>query len=251
VRRLRARLPQGFRLGVEGPYVILSDQDPAGFRASREGTIRWAYTRLQRQFFPGGLSEPIAVYLFDGKDSYQRHCRDWFREEPHTPFGYYSSRHRALIMNIATGGGTLVHEMVHPLMEEHFPGVPSWFNEGLASLFEQCGELDGRMVGLINWRYDGLCDAIASGKFESLERLMKSSTGEFYGNDQGDNYGIARYLCQYLQSKGKIEEYYRHFRSNFEADPTGITSLRAVLGVDSMDVIQKEWLAWVKGLRGR
>ncbi len=249
VRRLRKGLPAGFRLGVEGPFVIVSDQDDNGFKASRERTIRWAYTRLQKQFFPGGLSRPIAVYLFDGNDSYRKHCKEWFNENPHTPYGYYSSRHRALIMNIATGGGTLVHEMVHPLMEEHFSRVPSWFNEGLASLFEQCGEVDGRMVGLINWRHRGLLQAIASGQFESLERLMKTTSGQFYGNDQGDNYGIARYLCQYLQSKGKIEEYYRKFRADFETDPTGIASLKAVLGEESLEKIQTDWLAWVKALR--
>ena len=43
------------------------------------------------------------------------------------------------IMNIATGGGTLVHEIVHPYVEANFPGCPAWFNEGLGSLYEACG----------------------------------------------------------------------------------------------------------------
>ena len=40
-------------------------------------------------------------------------------------------------MNIATGGGTLVHEIVHPFMAANFEQCPSWFNEGLGSLYEQ------------------------------------------------------------------------------------------------------------------
>lgn len=249
VRRMRKRLPGHFLLAVEGPYVIASDQTPEEFKTSREHTIRWAYTHLQAQFFPGGLSRPLEVYLFDGKESYEKHTREFFSDTPTTPYGYFSSQHNALIMNIATGGGTLVHEMVHPLMAEHFPGVPSWFNEGLASLFEQCGEEDGRMVGLINWRYKGLREAIRTGAFTSLEKLMKSTTAEFYANDQGDNYGIARYLCQYLQSLGKIEEYYKRFREHAGEDPDGIASLEAVLGEKSLAKIQETWLAWVKGLR--
>ena len=41
-----------------------------------------------------------------------------------TPYGYYSAAHRALIMNIATGGGTLVHEIVHPFVRANFPQMP-------------------------------------------------------------------------------------------------------------------------------
>ncbi len=249
VRRVRKRLPEGFRLGVEGPFVIASDQSAEDFQRSREGTIRWAYTHLMDQFFPGGLDRPIEVYLFDGDAPYRKYTWEWFRDKPETPFGYYSSVHRALIMNIATGGGTLVHEMVHPLMAQQFPGVPSWFNEGLASLFEQCGERGGKMVGLLNWRHKGLMEAIRSGAFESLERLMKTNTSQFYSNDQGNNYGIARYLCQYLQSKGKIEEYYTHFKAHFDADPTGIASLEAVLGEESMEKTQAAWLEWLKTLK--
>lgn len=249
VRRVRARVPKHFQLGVEGPFVIASDQSPDGFKASRERTIRWAYEHLQRQFFPGGLNRPLEVYLFDGKASYDQYTRELFQDAPQTPFGYFSPVHHALIMNIATGGGTLVHEMVHPLMAQHFSGVPSWFNEGLASLFEQCGEQDGKMVGLLNWRHRGLLKAIESGAFQSLEKLMKTTTGQFYGNEQGDHYGIARYLCQYLQSKGKIEAYYRSFRQNREQDPAGIESLKAVLGEPSLARIQQDWLEWVKRLR--
>ena len=40
-------------------------------------------------------------------------------------------------MNIGPGPGTLSHELVHPYMEANFPNVPAWFNEGLASLYEQ------------------------------------------------------------------------------------------------------------------
>jgi hypothetical protein len=65
----------------------------------------------------------LSLWLFKDKTSYETHVREIFHDSPTTPFGYYSPAHRALIMNIATGGGTLVHEIVHP--EYHstlFPG---------------------------------------------------------------------------------------------------------------------------------
>ena len=51
-------------------------------------------------------------------------------------------------MNIDTGGGTLVHEIVHPFIAANFPECPAWFNEGLASLYEQCGDHRGPDLGL-------------------------------------------------------------------------------------------------------
>jgi len=53
--------------------------------------------------------------------SYEKNTLLLFKEKPSTPYGYYSSTHKALIMNIATGGGTLVHEIVHPFVEANFP----------------------------------------------------------------------------------------------------------------------------------
>lgn len=65
----------------------------------------------------------------------RRHARELFDDAPGTPYGYYLPGHDAMIMNISTGGGTLVHEIVHPFMAANFPGSPTWFDEGLASLY--------------------------------------------------------------------------------------------------------------------
>ena len=110
--------------------------------------------------------------------------------------------HQALVMNIATGGGTLVHEIVHPFMAANFPGCPSWFNEGLASLYEQCGEREGRIRGETNWRLPGLQQAIRADRVPSFESLMSTTTRQFYDKDPGTNYSQARYLCYYLQEQG-------------------------------------------------
>ena len=71
-------------------------------------------------------------------------------------FGFYMSGERKMVMNIATGTGTLAHELVHPLLAEDFPNVSSWFNEGFASLYEQSGSRGSRMMGFVNWRLPGL-----------------------------------------------------------------------------------------------
>ncbi len=75
-----------------------------------------------------------------------------------------------MLMNVGTGTGTLVHELTHALIKPDFPQVPSWFNEGLASLFEQCTLDNGDICGLPNWRLPDLQNAIRKNELRSLER---------------------------------------------------------------------------------
>src|SRR6185369_3440763 len=122
-------------------------------------------------------------------------------------------------MNIATGTGTLVHEIVHPYVRANFPRCPAWFNEGLGSLYEQCGERDGHIVGYPNWRLPGLQRAIQASSVPSFAELTATTDAQFYGEDKGTNYAEARYLCYYLQEQGLLHKFYRAFAANQERDP--------------------------------
>jgi hypothetical protein len=152
------------------------------------------------------------------------------------------------VMNIATGGGTLVHEIVHPFVRANFPACPAWFNEGLGSLYEQCGERGGRMVGFTNWRLAGLQEAIAAGELQFFETMMETSDRAFYERDPGTNYAQARYLCYYLQEKGLLRTFYRRFTAAQADDPRGVATLKAVLGVRDLAAFQTKWEAWVMKL---
>ena len=151
-------------------------------------------------------------------------------------------------MNISTGGGTLVHEIVHPFVAADFPQCPSWFNEGLASLYEQAGSRDGHIWGYVNWRLPGLQRAIRAPRCRHSPRLCATSTHEFYADPRGTNYGQARYLCYYLQEQGELREFYRRFRSSVNEDPTGYKTLAAVLGETDMIGFQRRWEKYVLNL---
>ena len=142
-----------------------------------------------------------------------------------------------------------MHEIVHPYMESNFPNVPAWFNEGLGSLYEQSAERDGRIVGLTNWRLEGLQKLIRAGDLPSFETLTSTTDTQFYTEDTGDNYAQARYLLYALQERGLLRRYFRAFKANRRADPTGYETLRQVLGVKDMEAFQKAWEREVLGLR--
>ena len=152
-------------------------------------------------------------------------------------------------MNISTGGGTLVHEIVHPFVAANFPKCPAWFNEGLGSLYEQSGEVRGRIHGCTNWRLPGLQEAIRKKRVPSFKTLCSTTDDEFYNEDRGTNYAQARYLCYYLQEHDLLGKFYRRFHADREKDPTGYQTLKAVLGRDDMDAFKTEWEAWVMKLR--
>jgi hypothetical protein len=148
-------------------------------------------------------------------------------------------------MNISTGGGTLVHEIVHPFIEANFPACPPWLNEGLGSLYEQSGEVAGHIHGYTNWRLPGLQTAIKAGKVPSFRTLTALDASGFYNEDKGTNYGQARYLCYYLQQHGLLVKFYREFYAHQKADRTGYQSLRKILGLTDMNAFKKQWEKYV------
>jgi hypothetical protein len=250
VRALKAKLPgEGFSIVVQKPFVVVGDESAQMVRSRAAGTVQWAVERLKRDYFEHDPADILDIWLFKDKDSYERNAEKLFGAKPHTPYGYYSSRHKALVMNISTGGGTLVHEIVHPFMASNFPSCPSWFNEGLASLYEQCADNEGRIWGSTNWRLRGLQTAIHSDRVPSFETLCGTTTRQFYDDDPGTNYAQARYLCYYLQERGLLVKYYHEFRKRAADDPGGYKTLQSVLGEDDMAAFQRKWEAYVSRLR--
>jgi hypothetical protein len=245
VQALRKKIPKGFSVIVTPPFVVIGDESPEIVRQRSEGTVKWAVEKLKKAYFTRDPLEILDIWLFKDKASYETHCKHLFGKTPDTPYGYFSASDKALVMNISTGGGTLVHEIVHPFVAANFPKCPAWFNEGLGSLYEQSGEVHGEIHGYTNWRLAGLQQAIRKGKLPAFETLCGTTESEFYEKDRGTNYAQARYLCYYLQEKDLLKDFYRRFLANHDDDPTGYKTLKAVLKRDDMDNFQKQWEAYV------
>jgi hypothetical protein len=246
---LRKQLPGGFSVFIERPFVVVGDGPSDDVRFICDNTVKWSVKQLKLDYFKRDPDEIITIWLFKDNASYRQHAKSVFDHQPATPYGYYSSANRALIMNIATGTGTLVHEIVHPFVRANFPECPAWFNEGLGSLYEQCGEREGHIVGHTNWRLAGLQRAIAVNAVPSFRELTGTTDYEFYGEAKGTNYAQARYLCYYLQEQGKLTKFYRHFVANQKDDPTGYKTLAKTLGEKDMAGFQRKWEEFVTRLK--
>ncbi|MBI2265283.1 MAG: hypothetical protein HYU64_08945 [Armatimonadetes bacterium] len=246
ILRLKNRVSDRvFTFVAQKPFVVIGDEQAPVVRKRATGTVGWAVEKLKAEYFKNDPEDILDIWLFKDGASYRKHAKELFGDSPGTPFGYYSPSHKALIMNIETGGGTLVHEIVHPFMHANFPECPPWFNEGLGSLYEQCGEKNGRIYGTTNWRLEGLKKEIRAGLVPSFETLTSASEDQFYRKDRGTNYGQARYLCYYLQEKGLLTRFYHEFHARRKSDPTGFKTLKGVLNEGDMEAFQRKWEAFV------
>jgi hypothetical protein len=237
-----------FTIHIIGPWVIATDLPANKSEHFLEGTIATYAAQIQRQLFrKQARSKPAKVLLFKDRNSYERGCKKLFAKMPDTPYGFYSRLHNSLAMNIGTGGGTLLHEMVHAMAEEDFPTIPAWLNEGLGSLYEASDMREnGTVIGVKNWRYNELLPAINGKYATSLENLLKQTDNEFYGPNSTLNYAVSRYLMQYLQEEGKLETFYTRIRDR--TDPNPAATLKAIFGNQSLDQIESNYHKWIKKL---
>ncbi len=254
--QIRARIAThledpSFHIVVQEPFIVIGDESAEVVRRRARGTVHWASARLSEAYFDRNPDRILEIWLFKDAKSYRENARRLFGQMPSTPYGYYSAADDALVMNISTGGGTLVHEIVHPYIEANLPGCAAWFDEGLGSLYEQSSERDGKIIGLINWRLPALQEAIRAGTVPRFETLLATTPRAFYREDPGTNYAQSRYLLYYLQEAGLLQTYYRSFRRRRAKDPSGLQALREVLGREDLSAFQREWEAYVLKLRWR
>ena len=249
IEQLKKKLPsEDFTIIVQKPFVVIGDEPADDVKEHSVRTVKWAVDKLKQEYFSKDPAEIIDIWLFKDALSYEYHAKLLFGYKPTTPYGYYSKTHKALVMNISTGGGTLVHEIVHPFIEANFPNCPPWLNEGLGSLYEQSGEVNGRINGFTNWRLHGLQADIKAGRVPAFRKLMGMSVPEFYNFESGQHYAQSRYLLYYLQQKGLLTKFYREFYARQKTDPTGYQTLRRVLGNPDMRTFKPKWELYVMGL---
>jgi len=246
---LKKNLSADFRILNVGPWVIATDMDEAQAKSTIAGCIDGCGAGIQQQLFTKKQrTEPVKVYLFKDGESYNGWNKKLFGEKPSSIFGYFSRAKNSLVMNIGTGGGTLIHEMVHAMAEIDFPDIPAWLNEGLGSLYEASSWKGKRVMGITNWRWKGLKEDLDAGKEPKLKDLIGMDDSEFYGERQSSNYAVMRYFMQWIQTEGKLEEFYWRVRDKKDANPQA--SLRAVFDNKmNLDEIHKKVMEWAKTLR--
>src|SRR5436190_4827580 len=176
LERWKRRFDQeGLHYTVAGPFVIAGDGSPARLGRYRDQTVVAAARALWGTYFKTRPDEPVLILLFESREPYARLAKEWFGDEDVPHYGFFRRNQNVMLMNVGTGTGTLVHELVHALIQPDFPKVPNWFNEGLASLYEQCaiGRDLRSITGLANWRLPALKQAVRKDTLRPLRELIE------------------------------------------------------------------------------
>ncbi|MHB9132222.1 MAG: hypothetical protein ACYDBB_14200 [Armatimonadota bacterium] len=244
---LKNELGAGFHVRGAGIFVCAGDLDESAFDVIIDKTVVPCANALWKQYFVKRPTIPIRIYLFNSEKTYRAYAKSLFGDTNVSYFGYYKPDKHALVMNISTGTGTLVHEMVHALMAPDFPNAPTWFSEGLASLYEQCQVSPDGLTGLTNWRLPILQKALKDKTTLSLPRLIATNREEFLDQHAGIHYAQARYFCFFMQDRGVLRDFYRSFRDNYKADPTGRKMIQQVFR-GRLSGIERDWLSWTTQL---
>jgi hypothetical protein len=103
-------------------------------------------------------------------------------------------------------------------------------------------------VPLINWRLEGLAPAVVAGTAPRIATVVALDEAEFYGEDGGMNYAVARYVFLWLHDHDRLDAFWIRWSADTAADPTGAHALEAVVG--DLAAFQPTWDAWVGTLAG-
>ncbi|HJN09458.1 MAG TPA: hypothetical protein QF564_12260, partial [Pirellulaceae bacterium] len=169
-----------------------------------------------------------------------------------------------IVYRIDGGEGTVAHELVHVIVFNQLPTTPTWFEEALASNFEEYRIENGEIAGLFrldHWRMNFMREnQQEAGPFDidSLppigdiarrnqrlvmmfkeEAPVRETTFSFPELDQV----TAKMFVMFLQEKGKLRSVvhalgHQDLESRFE---TQLTTIRESVGDD----YERQWRIWL------
>ena len=232
---------------VVKPFVIITDINSSSTQQDIKRIIELSTMTFKRLFFKNNPENIIDIWILKNRAEYIKFNHALLNSTSRDDVaGYYMKDKNALVLDITTGIGTIVHEMVHAFMDNNFPDAPAWFDEGLASLYEGLISDNQGIKGDLNWRLPLLKQTIRADKLNSFKRLTDMNATEFYNNQTVSiNYAQARYIFYYLQEKGLLTKFYQTALANIKKDPTCYESLKHILDKKDMKKFTKEWEKYI------
>ena len=197
--------------------------------------VQRRFTRARKDADP-----PITLAVLPDLAHYMAVARS-FGDVPST-MGFYRPDHRIAIANLGDSIGNLRHELVHPLIGDDFPSIPTWLNEGTAALYGSARWTAHGFEFLINYRLRDLQKALKDGTLPTLAELAESTDADVHGERAMVMYAFARYVLLYADRRGDLSALYGELR-----DAAGDTAKQRDILLAHVD--ETEFRAWAKKLR--
>lgn len=246
---LRKRISLHINVLVKPPYVLMGDYETETLEALHQKTILPIQHALSISYFDTQPDQPITIITLSSKERYQQVADELDQRKTGSYYGYFRSDEMRIVLNLATGSGTMGHELTHALAQVDFPEMPEWFDEGLASLHEQCefSEEGNQLRGTSNWRSQLLLSALDRELLPELTTLVQQI--RISKKQEALTYAYARYFCLYLQQKKLLSPFYRKLRTNQKSDQTGVRTLEQLLNVNQLSEVDADFQKWLSEFR--
>jgi hypothetical protein len=234
--------------------VLVAGPEGEAFEQSVALAERALGAQLRGPLGRTAATHAVRAYVFDDDESYEAYCRRHEGGRCPSPYGFYVVGERRAVANVGRGAGVLVHELVHALVRDDFPGVPTWFDEGLASLYETPWfDAKGGVHGGPNERDAWLREALDTplGRTEAgPTRLLGMGGHDFRKEHERMHYASARSFCRWLDERGQLWAFYERWRENASGDVTGFKALAETAGLTPESAAEL-WRAWAQEGAGR
>lgn len=161
---------------------------------------------------PATTRDPdVTLVLFASDRRYREVATAAFGEVP-SDWGFYRPDKRVAIANFGVSIGNLRHELVHALIGDDFPGIPSWMNEGIGALYGTASHTPAGFTFLVNYRLRDLQRALRDKTLPSFSDLATSDRSTVYGDRAMVWYAYGRYVLLYMDRRGTLTAFYRALR---------------------------------------
>jgi tetratricopeptide (TPR) repeat protein len=155
-------------------------------------------------------------------------------------------------------GSTLRHEFFHALhwrdMTRRGQRHPIWIMEGLCSLVEDYEAVPASngapesIRPVPSWRTNVAKRLDTIRALQPIEKLATMPQLRFTGSRPLANYAQARAVFLFLSDNAKLGPWYEHYvTQGYEADPSGVASIEAVMGAPIAEV-NEQFKAWLRAL---
>lgn len=246
IKKYSGRIPENFSITRFKYFVVFSDLDEDLTYRLIDSEIRNTIDAMQNAFVNLNPDNVTPVFLFSELDKYKEFVIKNFDipEDNISQYGFYKISKNVIVIRYVSWKGSIPHEITHRFTNRDFSDIPSWFDEGLASLHEKSTYKDGRLIGDFSWRIIAIRRAIKENRYTKLEKMMRTDDDELYGKYSSFYYAQARYLLMYLQEKGLLENFYNLFKETYKKDETGISQLEKILD-KPMDKINEDYYSYL------
>ena len=219
-------------------FHIYTDLDPASldyYKQVMEGFFEY----FDKNYFQIRQRRPLLVYLFKDATSYKPYVKGL--REQYTPYGFYAGlKANVIVVNRASGLGTMTHELVHHFIATSFAKrPPGWANEGIAAFFEKfIGHLDQHGKLTISFGY------FSNWRFPITKKNLDKLSLKVLIRSENADQCAARSLMLFLHKKGLFDDFVNRLRVQTR-DPTAAISLQRVYR-KPLPAIEREWKSWIK-----